>query len=147
MMKRVALTAAVLALAWAPLAHASPASNKALVLKVVKVLFNEHKVDVAFDNYFQPDYIQHDPMASTGAAAARAFFTKFYADHPAASAKVSHVLADGNLVAVHYLFKMDPAGKGFAVVDIFRIKGGKLAEHWDVIQPMPEKSANDNGML
>jgi predicted SnoaL-like aldol condensation-catalyzing enzyme len=147
MMKRIAFIAGVLALAWAPLAQASPASNKALVLKVVKVLFNEHKVDEAFDRYFRSDYIQHDPMAATGAEAARVFFKKFYADSPAAAAEVHQVLADGDLVTIHYLFKMKPEDRGFAVVDIFRIKGGKLAEHWDVIQPVPEKSANDNGMF
>jgi predicted SnoaL-like aldol condensation-catalyzing enzyme len=147
MIKRIVLLAGAVALASMSAAQAGPAANKALVLKVVKVLFNEHKVDQAFDKYFEPNYIQHDPMAATGAKAARAFFKKFYAANPKASAKVYHVLADGNLVAVHYLFKIKPKDRGFAVVDIFRIKDGKLAEHWDVVQPVPAKSANDNGMF
>ena len=117
------------------------------MLKVVKVLFNEHKVDQAIDKYFAPNYIQHNPMGKNGAEATREFFKKFYAGNPKASAKVYQVLADGNLVAIHYNFKIKPEDRGFAVVDIFRIKNGKLAEHWDVVQPVPAKSANDNGMF
>ena len=60
---------------------------------------------------------------------------------------VDHVLADGNLVAVHYLTKFKPEDRGFMVVDIFRVAHDKIVEHWDVVQPVPAKSANDNGMF
>lgn len=36
---------------------------------------------------------------------------------------------------------------GVAVMDIIRIEGGLLAEHGDVVQPLPETSLNDNGMF
>jgi len=43
--------------------------------------------------------------------------------------------------------KPDPEGEGFAIVDIFRVENGKLVEHWDVCQEMPEKSENDSPMF
>jgi predicted SnoaL-like aldol condensation-catalyzing enzyme len=134
-------------LAAAPLAHASTSANKALVVKAVKMLFVQHKVDKAVDTYFAPGYIQHNPQFATGAEPFRRFFKAFYASHPASTIKISHVLADGDLVAVHYLFKVKPADRGEAIVDIFRVANGKIAEHWDVGEAVPAKSVNDNGML
>jgi len=131
----------------APGAMADPAANKKLVLAAFDLLFVQHKVDQAVDTYFDPGYIQHNPMAATGAEPMRNFFKSFYAANPGASVKLGQVLADGDLVAVHYLTKFKPEDRGFAVVDIFRVAHGKIAEHWDVVQPVPEKSANDNGML
>jgi predicted SnoaL-like aldol condensation-catalyzing enzyme len=128
-------------------AMADPAANKTLVMAAFDLLFVQHKVDQAVDTYFDPGYIQHNPMAATGAEPMRNFFKAFYAANPGASVKVSQVLADGDLVAVHYLTKFKPEDRGFAVVDIFRVANGKIAEHWDVVQPVPEKSANSNGML
>jgi len=128
-------------------AQADPAANKKLVMAAFDLLFVQHKVDQAVDTYFDPGYIQHNPMAATGAEPMRNFFKGFYAGNPQASVKVSQVLADGDLVAVHYLTKFKPEDRGFAVVDIFRVANGKIVEHWDVVQPVPEKSANTNGMF
>ena len=128
-------------------AQADPAANKQLVMAAFDLLFVQHKVDQAVDTYFDPGYIQHNPMAATGAEPMRNFFKSFYAGNPQASVKVSQVLADGDLVAVHYLTKFKPEDRGLAVVDIFRVANGKIVEHWDVVQPVPEKSANTNGMF
>ncbi len=57
------------------------------------------------------------------------------------------IIAEGNLVAVHSHLKPNPQDSGAAVVDIFRVEDGKLAEHWDVIQPVPTQAANKNGMF
>ena len=56
-------------------------------------------------------------------------------------------MADGNLVAVHSHGKFAADDRGIAVVDILRVEGCKVMEHWDVVQPVPEKSANSNGMF
>jgi predicted SnoaL-like aldol condensation-catalyzing enzyme len=131
----------------APAAAADPVANKALVMAAATMLFQQHKVDQAIDSYFAPDYIQHNPMVQSGAAPMRAFFKKFYADHPDSTIEISHVLADRDLVAIHYRFRVNRQDRGMAVVDIFRVANGKIAEHWDVGQPVPEKAANDNGMF
>ena len=130
-------------------AQASPASdaNKKLVTDAVTMLFIQHKVDQAVDTYFDPNYIQHNPMVPTGSAPMRGFFKQFYVDHPDSTVEISHVLADGDLVAVHYKFKVSAQDRGMAVVDIFRVANGHIQEHWDVGQPVPEKSANSNGMF
>lgn len=136
-----------LALASASAAIADPAANKQLVMAAFDLLFVQHKVDQAVDTYFDAGYIQHNPMAATGTEPMRTFFKGFYAGNPGASVKVDHVLADGDLVAVHYLTKFKPEDRGFMAVDIFRVAHGKIVEHWDVVQPVPEKSANTNGMF
>jgi predicted SnoaL-like aldol condensation-catalyzing enzyme len=122
-------------------------ANKRLVTDAVKMLFIDHKVDQAVDTYFAPGYIQHNPLVPTGAAPMRAFFKSFYAANPGSTVVISHVLADDDLVAVHYRFKASPEDRGMAVVDIFRVQDGKIQEHWDVAEPVPEKAANDNGMF
>lgn len=143
----VALCAGILFAAPAFAGDPQSDASKKLVTDAVKMLFIDHKVDEAVDTYFAPDYIQHNPLVPTGSAPMRNFFKGFYAANPGATIEISHVLADGNLVAVHYRFKVKPEDRGMAVVDIFRVAGGKIVEHWDVGQPVPEKSANDNGMF
>ncbi len=145
MKKAICAFAAAVVLTFA--AQADPAANKKLVLDMANMLFVQHKVDQAVDTFFAPNYIQHNPMAATGAEALRTFFKKFYAGNPQATVVIKRSLADGDLVALHYNLKLKPADRGFAVVDIFRIANGKIAEHWDVAEPVPEKSANNNGMF
>jgi predicted SnoaL-like aldol condensation-catalyzing enzyme len=128
-------------------ADATSDANKKLVMDAVQMLFIDHKVDQAVDTYFAPNYIQHNPMVPTGSAPMRGFFKGFYAANPDATVEISHVLADGNLVAVHYRFRTNKTDRGLAAVDIFRVADGKIQEHWDVVEPVPEKSANDNGMF
>jgi predicted SnoaL-like aldol condensation-catalyzing enzyme len=123
------------------------AANKELVLAMIQMLFVEHKVDEAIDKYIDPGYIQHNPMAPTGSEPIRTFFKQFYQSTPTATVSIKRVLADGDLVAVHYNAVPKPGDRGLAVVDIFRIADGKIVEHWDVVQPVPEKSANENTMF
>jgi len=150
-MKSKMLLAAVAAAAFAAMplapANAGAAANKKLVLAAAQMLFVDHKVDEAVNKYFDPGYIQHNPMVPTGAEPMRNFFKGFYASHPDATIEIHHVLADGDLVAIHYLFKTGKDDRGMAIVDIFRVAHGKIVEHWDVGEPVPEKSANDNGMF
>jgi predicted SnoaL-like aldol condensation-catalyzing enzyme len=86
-------------------------------------------------------------MAQTGRDAAIAFLEPFFKSHPDISYEIKRVIADGNLVAVHSHAVFNPGERGLAIVDILRVDGCKIAEHWDVAQPVPEKTANDNGMF
>lgn len=60
---------------------------------------------------------------------------------------VKRMIADPEFVVVHNLMTMGPSDRGSAVVDIFRVKDGKIVEHWDVTQPIPEQMAHSNTMF
>jgi len=66
---------------------------------------------------------------------------------PQVSVAIKRVIAEGDLVVTHGLINRAPEDRGIAAVDIFRLHDGKIVEHWDVLQPLPERAANDNTMF
>jgi hypothetical protein len=76
-------------------------------------------------------------------AGAGAYFEKF----PQLSVVPKRVIAEGDLVAVHSHYVDTPGERGRAVIDLFRVRDGKIVEHWDAMQDVPETSANDNTMF
>lgn len=121
-------------------------ANKKLVVTFYQRFFGDKDITAA-DQYLAPSYIQHNPFAATGREAVKKFFTPFFANPaiPKSKIDIRRVAADGNLVWLHIRSKT--TGSERAVVDIFRVQNGKIAEHWDVVQPVPEKSANNNTMF
>ena len=99
------------------------------------------------DDFFAPGYIQHNPMARTGANGLKDFLDWARAQSPDADHRVKRVFADGDHVIAHVHVIINPGERGNAVVDIFRIEDGRIAEHWDVAQVVPADSANSNGMF
>jgi predicted SnoaL-like aldol condensation-catalyzing enzyme len=120
---------------------------KQVVTKFITQFYLEKRVREAFETWVDPGYIQHNPLAATGRDAAIAFLEPFFQGHPDAVYSIKRILADGNLVAVHSHAQFAAGERGLAVVDILRVEHCKIAEHWDVAQPVPEKSANTNGMF
>ena len=133
----------------AALAHADECrlKPKEVVTKFMTEFYLEKRVRAAFETWVEPGYIQHNPLAATGRDAAIAFLEPFFRGHPDAVYSIKRVIADGNLVAVHSHARFAPGERGLAVVDILRVEHCRIAEHWDVAQPVPEKSANSNGMF
>lgn len=121
-------------------------ANKKLVLDFYQQFFGDKDVTAA-DRYLLPSYIQHNPNAATGREAVKQFFTPFFSNPaiPKTKIDVRRVAADGDLVWLHIRSKTTGAER--AVVDIFRVQDGKIAEHWDVVQPVPPTSANENTMF
>jgi predicted SnoaL-like aldol condensation-catalyzing enzyme len=61
--------------------------------------------------------------------------------------EIKRVFANGDYVIVHVHAVREAGARSNAMVDIFKLERGKIVEHWDVIQPVPAKAANDNGMF
>jgi predicted SnoaL-like aldol condensation-catalyzing enzyme len=138
-------------------ANASAATNtptakcslkpKQVVTHFMTRFYVDKKVREAFETWVDPGYIQHNPLAETGRDAAVKFLESFFATHPDIHYTIARIIADGNLVAVHSHGIFAAGERGLAIVDILRVEGCKVMEHWDVVQPVPEKSANTNGMF
>jgi predicted SnoaL-like aldol condensation-catalyzing enzyme len=124
---------------------------KQVVSNFMDEFYIQKKVRSSFERWVDPGYIQHNPYAATGREAAIGFLEKFVAENPGQRTTIHRIIADGNLVAVHshgWMENGDAAAKrGFAVVDIFRVEGCRVMEHWDVLSPVPEASANTNTMF
>ncbi len=98
----------------------------------------------AVDALFDPGYIQHNPSAATGSQGLKDMLDRAKVKYPKAEHRVKRMLVDGDLVAAHVHVIFNPGDEGFAVVDIFRIEDGRIAEHWDVMQPIISAGAKNN---
>lgn len=147
-MYRILCLAAGLALA-APAARADTAqqdANKKTVLAFYEAALNQ-KDFAAASQYMGPRYTQHNPNAADGPEGFKRFIEFLRDKFPASHSEIKQVFADGDYVILHVHAMREPGTRGSAIVDIFKLKNGKIVEHWDVIQPIPEQSANGNGMF
>jgi predicted SnoaL-like aldol condensation-catalyzing enzyme len=119
---------------------------KRLVLEFFDLAFVQRKPAEAAERYLSV-YTQHNPMAPDGPELFVEFITQFQAMAPEMKFDIKRVIAEGDLVVLHYHLTMTPDDRGRAVVDIFRVDNGKIVEHWDVLQEVPAESANDNTMF
>jgi predicted SnoaL-like aldol condensation-catalyzing enzyme len=124
-----------------------PEQNKQTALAFVNTAFNEKKPAEAVENYGGSHYIQHNPQAPDGFEAFIQFVEGFLNQFPQVSFDIKRTVAEGELVALHSLLKTSPEDRGTAVADFFRLEDGKVVEHWDVLQPMPESAANEHPMF
>jgi predicted SnoaL-like aldol condensation-catalyzing enzyme len=125
-------------------------ANKAAVVAFYKRVLMEGDVEGAFRLYAGPPstYRQHNPLIEDGMDGLRKFVAWIMANHPDARCEIKRVFADGDHVILHsHWHGLSDNAAGEAVVDIFRLEHGKVVEHWDVIQPVPETSANANTMF
>lgn len=120
--------------------------NRAIITDFARLFYTERAVRQAFETYVAPDYVQHNPGLADGRDAAVAALEPMFSDRNR-SFEVRKIIVDGDLAAIHIFVKPDPAARGAAVADFYRLKDGKIVEHWDVIQPIPETSANAHPMF
>ena len=147
-MKR-AFGAVLIAAALSPVAYASPeqeAANKEAVLAFYEKGLNQKDADAAL-KYVGDRYVQHNPNAADGPEGFRKFVAFLRDTYPQSKSEIKRVFTDGDYVILHVHAVREPGSRGNAIIDIFRLEKGKIVEHWDAVQPIPEQSANTNGMF
>jgi predicted SnoaL-like aldol condensation-catalyzing enzyme len=121
--------------------------NKKAVLDFYEKGLNQKDFDAA-SRHFGATYIQHNPGAADGPEGFKAFLDFLKAKFPQSKSEIKRVFAEGDYVILHVHALREPGSRGSAIVDIFRLDAaGKIVEHWDVAQPVPEKPANSNTMF
>ena len=92
-------------------------------------------------------YVQHNPNAADGPEGFRKFIGFLREKFPNSRSEIKRSFVDGDSVILHVHAVREPGTRGNAIVDIFKLENGKIVEHWDVVQPIPENPANSNGMF
>ena len=122
-------------------------ANKAAVHEFYDLAFNQQKPEEAVRKHLGPYYRQHNPGAGDGGDAFTEFVKGFTKVYPTLKYSFKRMVAEGGLVVVHSHQTLSPGDRRTAVMDIFRLENGKIVEHWDVLQAVPETAANANTMF
>ena len=109
-------------------------------------LHKKHDASV-IGRYLAGNLYQHDPNLPNGSAAVAAAYKSESAAHPKAVVSSEIVTAQGDYVTVRYHYQANPGDLGQAVAETFRVRDGKIVEHWDVVQDVPATAANNHTMF
>jgi predicted SnoaL-like aldol condensation-catalyzing enzyme len=145
MIRLIVLAAALAAVAPAQ-AQAQLEANKRNVVEFYNQALNEKNFEAA-SKYLGTRYIQHNPVAADGPEGLKGFIGFLRDKFPQSRSEIKRVFADGDFVILHVHSVREPGTRGRAIIDLFRLENGKIVEHWDVVQDVPEKAANANGMF
>jgi predicted SnoaL-like aldol condensation-catalyzing enzyme len=121
-------------------------TNKRVVVDYYETAFGGDP-EKAVADHFGDRYIQHNPDAADGPEAFIGYVKWLRSEHPHLKLEIKRVIAEGDMVATHSHLILEPDHPGRALADFFRLENGKVVEHWDVIQEVPETTANPNGMF
>ena len=120
--------------------------NKRVVAAFHEAGLNQKDFPAA-SRYLGQRYVQHNPNASDGREGSADFIRYLRSTYPDAHSSIRQAVAEDDYVILHVLAHLRPGDRGNAIIDIFRLERGRIVEHWDVKQPIPEHRANPNGMF
>ena len=129
-----------------PACAADLEANKKAVLAFYEAGLNKKDFEAAA-KFFGPKYIQHNPGAQDGIEGFKGFVNFLREKFPNSHSEIKKAFADGDYVILHVHAVREPGTRGRAIVDIFRLENGKIVEHLDVAQDIPEKMPHNNGMF
>ena len=120
-------------------------NNKEIVKTFYDLIINKKDFEAARP-YIGPRYKQHNPLVKDYPEGLKEFIEFLKTNYPEARSEIKRIIAEDDYVVLHVHSLRSPKLQR-AIIEIFRLENGKIDEHWDVIQEIPESSANPNGMF
>jgi predicted SnoaL-like aldol condensation-catalyzing enzyme len=121
--------------------------NKRLVTEFYELAINQRKPSEAARKYIGLPYRQHNPEVADGPDGFVQYIAEMQKKHPKLKVAISKALADDDMVALHVHLTREANDPGLAIAELFRMENGKIVEHWDIVQPVPQKTASGNSMF